>query len=91
MNFFRSEEHLGNWKGFQEKKRGGVIALGDLMRLFSGPYFTNRREPAYFPHMGEYALDMITTLDNLESAGSYWRLMWFEKFGFRLASKLGLI
>jgi hypothetical protein len=91
MNFFRSEEHLRNWEGFQEKKKGGIIALGDLMRLFSGPYFTNRREPNYFSHMSEYATDMITTLDSLENAGDYWRLKWYEKLGFSLALKLGLI
>jgi hypothetical protein len=91
MNFFRSEEHLRNWDGFQEKKKGGIIALSDLMRLFSGPYFTNRREPNYFSHMSEYANDMFATLDSLENAGPYWRLKWFEKLGFFLALKLKLI
>jgi hypothetical protein len=91
MNFFRSEEHLRNWEGFKEKKKGGIIPLDDLMRLFSRPYFTNRREPDYFSHLGEYAADMVTTLDSLENAGAYWRLKWFEKLGFSLALKLGLI
>jgi len=91
MNFFRSEEHLRNWEGFQEKKKGGIIALSDLMRLFSGPYFTNRRDPNYFSHMSEYATVMIATLDSLENAGAYWRLKWFEKLGYSLALKLGLI
>ena len=91
MNFFRSEEHLRNWEGFQEKKKGGIIALSDLMRLFSGPYFMNRRDPNYFSHMGEYATDMIATLDSLENVGAYWRLRWFEKLGYSLALKLGLI
>jgi hypothetical protein len=90
MNFFRSEEHLRNWEGFQEKKKGGIITLSDLMRLFSGPYFTNRREPNYFSNMSGYATDMIATLDSLENAGTYWRLKWFEKLGFSLAQKLGL-
>jgi hypothetical protein len=91
MNFFRSEEHLRNWEGFQEKKKGGIIALSDLMHLFSGPYFTNRREPNYRSNMGGYATHMIEALDSLENAGSYWRLNWFEKRGFSLALKLGLI
>ena len=59
MHFFRSEEHLRNWKGFQEDKKGGIIALTDLMRLFSRPYFTKRTEPDYFSHMGEYMMDMV--------------------------------
>jgi hypothetical protein len=90
MNFFRSEEHLRNWEGFQENKKDGIIALSDLMRLFSGPYFTKRREPDYFSHMGEYTADMIAALGRLENAGSYLRLKWFEKLAFSLALKLRL-
>jgi hypothetical protein len=41
--------------------------------------------------MGEYVTDMIERLDSLENAGSYWRLKWFEKLGFSIAQKLGLI
>jgi hypothetical protein len=88
MNFFRSEEHLRNWEGFEEGKKGGIIALSDLMRLFSCPYFRKRREPDYFSHTSEYLADMIKTLDSLENAGSYWRLKWFEKLGFSIALKL---
>ena len=91
MNFFRSEEHLRNWKGFQEKTKGGIIALSDLMRLFSGPYFKNRRKPDYFSHMGEYLASMLSTLDTLENAGAYWRMGRLEKLGFSLALRLGLL
>ena len=88
MNFFRSEEHLRNWEGFQENKKGGIIALSDLMRLFSGPSFAKRRDPDYFSHMGEYGADMIAGLNTLENAGSFWRLKWFEKLAFFLALKV---
>ncbi|MDY6844647.1 MAG: hypothetical protein SVW57_11200 [Thermodesulfobacteriota bacterium] len=91
MNFFRSEEHLRNWEGFKEKKKGGIIALSDLMRLFSGPYFTNRRDPDYLSNMNKYLADVIATLDSLENAGTYWRLKWFEKLGLSFVQKLGLI
>ena len=91
MHFFRSEEHLRHWEGFQETKRGGIIALGDLMRLFSGPYFTKRREPDYFSHIGEYMADMLAELGKLKNAGSYWRLRWFEKLAFSVALKFRLI
>jgi hypothetical protein len=74
-----------------EKNTGGVISLDDLMKLFSGSYFKNRRDPDYFLKMGEYFGDIITTLDTLENAGSFWRMKWFEKIGFSLAVKLGLI
>jgi len=91
MLFFRSEEHLRRWEGFEEKKKGGIIAPSSLMRLFSGPYFKNRRNPDYFSHMGEYMADMISTLDTLENAGEYWRMGRLEKLGFSLAMKLGLV
>lgn len=91
MNFFRSEEHLRNWEHFTEKKKEGMISLNDLMVIFSGTYFTKRRESDYFSHMGEYGAEMIGKFDSLENAGSYWRLKWFEKLGFKLALKLGLI
>ena len=91
MNFFRSEEHLRNWDGFEEKKKGGIIALNDLMHLFSGPLFTQRREPNYYSNMKKYTLDFGETSQRIVNAGSYWRLMWFEKIGFSIAMKLGLI
>jgi hypothetical protein len=74
-----------------EKNTGGIISLDDLMKLFSGSYFKNRRDPDYFLKMGEYFGDIITTLDTLENAGSFWRMKWFEKIGFSLAVKLGMI
>ncbi len=88
MNFFRSEEHLRRWKNYQEDKKEGIIALSDAMRLFSGPFFKNRRQPDYFSHMAKYAADMIPIMDTLKNAGSYWRLKWFEKLGFSLMMKL---
>lgn len=91
MNFFRSEEHLHNWEGFQEKRKGGIISLNSLMKLFSGPYFTNRTKPDYVSHMGKYMVDMISTLDKLEGAGDHWRMKPLEKLGFSLAVKLGLM
>jgi hypothetical protein len=69
----------------------GIIPMNELMRLFSGPYFTNRRNSDYLSHMGEYIADLIATLDTLEGAGSYWQMKRFEKFGLSLGLKLGLI
>ena len=91
MNFFRSEEHLRNWEGFQEKRKGGIIALSSLMKLFSGPYFTNRTRPDYVSHMSQYMGEMISTLDTLEEAGDHWRMKPLEKLGFSIAMKLGLM
>jgi hypothetical protein len=91
MLFFRSEEHLRRWEGFQEKRKGGIISLDSLMQLFSGPYFTNRSKPDYVSHMGEYMADMLATLDKLPDAGDHWRMSPLEKFGFSIAMKLGLM
>jgi len=91
MNFFRSEEHLRRWEGYREKLAGGVISPHELMRLFSGPYFTRRRDPDYFSRMGVYLVDMIGSLDSLGSAGPFWRPNLVDKIGVTLARKLGLI
>jgi len=91
MNFFRSEEHLRNWEGFEEKREGGVISLGSLMELFSTPYFRNRGRPDYVSHMSEYMPDFLAKLDELPDAGDYWRLKPLEKGLFSLALKLGLM
>jgi len=91
MNFFRSEEHLRKWEGFQEKKKEGIIPIDELMRLFSGPYFTKRRDLDYYSNMGKYTADMIAELETLKSAGSYWQMKWFEKLGVKMGMKLGLM
>jgi hypothetical protein len=88
MNFFRSEEHLCKWEGFKEDGKDGIITLSDAMRLFCSPFFTRRGEPDYFSHMASYSADMLTIMDSLENAGSYWRLKWFEKLVFGLVLRL---
>lgn len=91
MNFFRSEEHLRRWEGFQEKRKGGVISLSSLMELFSSPYFRNRGRPDYVSHMSEYMAGFLGKLDELPEAGDHWRMRPLEKLGFSLAIKLGLM
>lgn len=91
MNFFRSEDHLHKWEGYQVKKAGGTIALDSLMQLFSRPYFTNRSGPDWVSRMSEYLADMMSTLDKLQNAGDHWRMSPLEKFGFTVAMKLGLL
>ena len=91
MNFFRSEEHLRRWEGFEEKRKGGIIALHSLMELFSAPYFRNRGRPDYVSQMSEYMPGFLGKLDELPDAGDHWRMRPLEKFGFSLAMKLGLM
>ena len=91
MNFFRSEEHLRKWEGYQEKKKEGIISLDSLMQLFAGPFFTNRASSDYVSRQSEYMADFMGELDKLPDAGNFWRLSSFEKAAFSLAMKLGLV
>ena len=91
MNFFRSEEHLRKWEGFEEKRKGGIISLGSLMEIFSSSYFRNRGRPDYVSHMSEYMAEFLGKLDTLPDAGDHWRMRPHEKLGFNLALKLGLM
>ena len=91
MNFFRSEEHLRRWEGYEEKMEGGQISLDSLIQLFGEPYFTNRGRPDYISHFSEYMADLVGELDKLPDAGDYWKLSPFAKAAFKLAMKLGLV
>jgi hypothetical protein len=91
MNFFRSEEHLCRWEGYEEKMEGGKISLDSLIQLFGEPYFTKRGNPDYVSHFSEYMAGLVGELDKLPDAGGYWKLSQFEKFAFSLARKLGLM
>jgi len=89
MNFFRSEEHLRKWEGF--KGEGGIISLESLMKVFSGSYMKNRMGGDWVSRSSEYLAEMMETLDKLQGAGKYWCLAPYEKLGFPLALKLGLL
>jgi hypothetical protein len=91
MHFFRSEEHLRRWEGYEEKKEGGKIALDSLMLLFGEPYFTNRGRPNYVSHFSEYMGGLVGKLDSLPDAGDFWKLSLLGKSAFSLARKLGLM
>ncbi len=91
MNFFRSEEHLRMWEGYEEKMEGGKISPDSLIRLFGEPYFTNRGKPDYISHFSEYNAGLVGGLDKLPDAGDFWKLSFFEKAAFNLAMKLGLM
>jgi hypothetical protein len=91
MNFFRSEEHLRSWEGYEKKMEGGKIPLDSLMQLFRLPYMKNRGRLDYMSHFSEYMAGLVGELDNLPDAGNFWKLSPFQKTAFKLAMKLGLI
>jgi hypothetical protein len=91
MNFFRSEEHLRRWEGYEEKMEGGKISLDSLIQLFGEPYFRKRGNPDYVSNFSEYMTGLVDEIDKIPDAGKYWRLSRLEKAGFKLVQKLGLI
>jgi hypothetical protein len=71
MNLFRSEEHARKWSGFRPETDGGIVSLADMVRLFSGNYFTKRLEPDYVSHMREYGREMVVAFKEM---GPFWQI-----------------
>ena len=72
MHFFRSEEHLRNWAGFDEEKEGGIISLADLVSWFSIDLFRRRLDPDYVSHFAEYGDGFMKKLLEIGKRGDYW-------------------
>jgi hypothetical protein len=73
MNLFRSEEHILNWQGFVQGSEEGIVALGDLVQMFSGPYFRERLGGQWVSHAREYAREMGITMKKLGVDGPFWQ------------------
>ncbi|KPK22530.1 MAG: hypothetical protein AMK69_19670 [Nitrospira bacterium SG8_3] len=73
MNLFRSEEHIRNWAQFDPATEEGIVPLEDLIKLFSGPYFSRRMDGDWVSRSREYAGEMVSTLKSLGMTGSFWR------------------
>ncbi len=71
MHFFRSEEHLRNWAGFDEEKQGGIISLTDLVKLTSIDHFRKRMEPDYISHYLGVG-DVMKRLQEIGKRDPYW-------------------
>ena len=91
MNFFRSEEHLRRWDGYDEKLDGGKIGLDSLIQLVGQPYFTSRGGPDYVSHFSEYMAGLVGELDNLPDAGDFFKLSPVLKAAVNLAFKLRIL
>ena len=72
MNLFRSEEHMRNWASFTAGTEDGIVPILDMIKLFSGPFFTRRMDPDYLSHMLEYAAEMGKTLKEIGKAVPFW-------------------
>ncbi len=71
MHFFRSEEHLRNWAGFDAEKEGGIISLSDLVKLTAIDHFRKRLEPDYISrYLG--VGDVMKRLQEIGKIDPYW-------------------
>ncbi len=73
MNLFRSEEHVRNWAGFALESDEGIIALPDLVKLFSGSYFRRRLDGDWVSNSRQYAAEMAATLKEIGKTSQFWR------------------
>jgi len=73
MNLFRSDEHVRNWAQFDPATEEGIIALADLVKLFSGNYFRRRLDLDWVSRSREYGREMIETLKEIGKTGPFWK------------------
>jgi hypothetical protein len=73
MNLFRSEEHVRNWDGFVPDAEEGIIALPDLVKMFSGNYFRRRLDRDWVSRSGQYAAEMVATMSEIGKTGPFWQ------------------
>jgi len=73
MNLFRSEEHIRNCAQFRAGTEEGIISLNDLVKLFSGRYFTRRLDTDWVTRSREYVMDMVASLKEMGKSGPFWR------------------
>jgi hypothetical protein len=72
MNLFRSEEHVTHWSGFKAETEDGIIPLADMVRFFSGNFFTRRLDPDYVSHYKEYIGEFVSALAEIGKTRPFW-------------------
>jgi hypothetical protein len=78
MNLFRSEEHIHNRTQFNPASEEGIIALNDLVKLFSCELFRRRLDPDYLSQRHEYLGGFWKILTELgETRPFCYKLIWF--------------
>lgn len=74
MNLFRSEEHIRNWKGYQPGTEGGIVALEDLVSLFSLDFTQRRLDTDYVSRSGEYVNGFLSAVADVAKKIPFWAL-----------------
>jgi hypothetical protein len=72
MNLFRSEEHIRNWSGYRPGTEEGMVALQDLVALFSGDFFRRRLDADYVSHCGEYVNGFLSAVAEVAKKRPFW-------------------
>jgi hypothetical protein len=72
MNLFRSEEHVRNWARFDISNEEGIIALNDLVKLFSCENFRRRPEADYLSRRKEYIDEFLAILSEMGKTRPFW-------------------
>ena len=72
MNLFRSEEHIRNWTQFDLSNEEGIIALKDLLKLFSCELFRRRMEPDYLSRRQDYVGEFWAMLTEMGKKRPFW-------------------
>jgi len=73
MNLFRLEEHVRNWSRFDSAAEDGIIALRDLVKLFSCELFRRRLDPDYFSQRLKYRTELFTILKEIGKTGPFYQ------------------
>jgi hypothetical protein len=72
MNLFRSEEHIRNWNGYRPETAEGIVALEDVVRLFSGDFFRRRLDADYVSQVGEYVNGFLSAVAEVAKKRPFW-------------------
>jgi hypothetical protein len=73
MTLFRSEEHVRSWDRFAPGTDEGIVALSDLVKMFSGNYFRRRMDPDWVSRSREYAMEMVGIMGQIGLSGPFWQ------------------
>jgi len=72
MNLFRSEEHVRNWTQFNPASEEGIIAMSDLVKIFSCELFRRRLDPDYFSQRKKYVVEFRRILAEMGETRPFW-------------------
>lgn len=73
MNLFRSEEHAKRWVGYKTEAAAGLLTIGQLMELFSGPVFRQRLSGSYISNLAVHYAATAADFKRITNDSPFWR------------------